>query len=161
MMIEQNAPAAIRNWAYCQVEIRRYEKLIRLLDEGGYFSLSTYGTYWRFVRQYGNEGKQRYLEEYCKPRSARLKRRCGRYRALAKIIQSQSATPPENWLLSKEEALAMLGSTLHYRRHGVVRYETIRECSDDGNRLFSAKHDAPDGLTPLSLLSLGFGKRLN
>ena len=104
MPIEQNVPATIRNWAYCLVEIQRCEAVIRRLQSGSWFSLGTYGICKCFVERHGRAGKKKYLEEFCIPEAARLKRRCARYRALADRIRRNSAMPPERRLQSKDEA---------------------------------------------------------
>ena len=166
MIIEQNVPTPVRTWAYCQDMTRHYEKLISVLEAGSYFSMGTRGIYVCFMRRYGSAGKRKYLEEYCKPESERLERRCARYRALADIIRLNSGIPPENWLLSKEDALNLIGKTLRYkprgkyRANGKIHYITLQSCSGDGERIFCSNSLWPDGLDPLTLLSLGFGKAL-
>ncbi len=105
-------------------------------------------------------GRKSILEEFCIPEATRLKRRCARYRALADRIRRNSAMPPECWLLSKDEALSLIGSTLHYGRHGKYCYDTLQSCSEDGAQIYSSRNACPHGLTPLSFLSLGFGKAL-
>ena len=158
MIIEQNVPTSIRNWAYCLVETLRYEAVINRLRAGNYFSLGTYGIYKCLVGRYGHAGKKKFVDEYCKPEIARLERRCARYRALADRIRQNSKMSPEHWLLSKDETLSLIGSTLHCGRHGKFRYETLQGCSEDGEQIYSSRHTWPCGLTALSLLSLGFGK---
>ena len=104
MPIEQNIPATIRNWAYCLVENQRYEAVVRPLDSGCRFSIGTHGICKSFVGRHGCAGKKKFLEEFCIPEAARLKRRCARYRALADRIRRNSAMPPERRLQSKDEA---------------------------------------------------------
>ncbi len=159
MVIKENVPASIRTWACCQVKIRKCEKSIQLLEKGAYPDWDAYAAYKHRVHQYrdARTGKRKYLEEYCAPERLRLKRCCDKYRDLAEKIRRQSAAAPENWLLAKDEALAMIGSTPHYRRHGRSYYETLQSCSVDGEEIFSEMHPKTDGLTPLSLLSPGFG----
>ena len=164
MIIEQNVPTPVRTWAYCQDMTRHYEKLISVLEAGNYFSMGTRGIYVCFMRRYGSTGKKKYLEEYCKPESERLKRRCARYRVLADRIQQKSEIPLENWLLSKEEALNLIGNTLRYKprgkflNNGMLNYITLQSCSGDGERIFCSNSLWPDGLDSLILLSIGFGK---
>ena len=166
MIIEQNVPTPVRIWAYCQDSIRSYENLIPFLMAGKYFSIGTRGIYVSFMKRYGSAGKKKYLEEYCKPRIKRLKRRCARYRALADRIQQNSGIPLENWLLSKADALTLIGKTLRYnprgkyRANGKIHYITIQSCSGDGERIYCSNSLWPEGLDPLILLSLGFGKTL-
>ncbi len=114
-------------------------------------------------------GRARYREEFCKPEIARLEHHNDEYRAIADRIRRESAITPENWLLSKDEALNLIGSTLHYRIHGKEVYDTILRCSEDGEQLFSSKFNGTEGkflkveadwLDAMSLLSLGFGKAL-
>ena len=166
MIIEQNVPTPVRTWAYCQDMTRHYEKLISILEAGSYFDMGTRGIYVDAIKRYGSAGKKKYLENYCKPESERLRRRCTRYRALADRIQQESEIPLENWLLSKEEALNLIGETLRYknrgrfRRNGEFHYITLQSCSGDGERIFCSNSLWPNGLDSLLLLSLGFGKAL-
>lgn len=96
-----------------------------------------------------------------------MKHRNAEYHALADKISRESEIHPENWLLSKDEVLNLIGSTLHYRIHGKEVYDTILRCSEDGEQLFSSKFNGAEGkflkveadwLDAMSLLSLGFGK---
>ena len=166
MIIEQNVPAPVRTWAYCQVKVRSNERSIRLLEAGEPVDYRSYAS----IKVMG---RARYREEYCKPRIARLKRRCAKYRALADRIRQEASNPPENWLLSKHEALNMIGSTLHYKVHGKDVYDTLLRCSEDGEQIFSSIYNSSGGtvvsatsavniggtwLDSLTLLSLGFGK---
>ena len=166
MIIEQNVPTPVRTWAYCQDMIRHYEKLIRFLEAGKYFSMGSHGIYVGFMKRFGSAGKKKFLEDYCKPEAKRLERRCARYRALADRIRQNSEIPPENWLMSKDDALNLIGHTLRYknrgmfRRNGKLDYITLQSCSSDGERLFCSNSLWPEGLDPLILLSLGFGKSL-
>jgi len=153
MIIEQNVPAPVRTWAYCQVKIRSNERTIRLLEEGKPIDYASFV----LIKM---RGRARYREECCKPMIARLKRRNARYRDLAERSRQKNSNPPENWLLSKNEALNLIGSTLHYRIHGKDVYDTLLRCSEDGERIFSSKFNSSNGLDPLSLLSLGFGEAL-
>ena len=153
MIIEQNVPAPVRTWAYCQVKIRNNEHTIRLLEDGKPIDFNSYATI-KVI------GRARYREECCKPKIAALKRSCCRYRALAERSRQEASNPPENWLLSKREVLNLIGSTLHYKVHGKDVYDTLLRCSEDGERIFSAKYNSSCGLDALSLLSLGFGKAL-
>jgi len=166
MILEQNVPAPIRTWAACQVKLRSHARTIRILEAG---EPVDYRTFARIRAQ----GRARYRETYCLPEIARLKRRCARYRVLADRIRRESAIPPETCLLSKEEALNLIGSTLHYSVRGKAVYDTLLRCSEDGERIFSSIYNSPGGtavsatsvtriggkwLDALSLLSLGFGK---
>lgn len=162
MIIEQNVPTPVRTWAECQVKILRNERAIRLLEDGKPIDFSSFAS----IKVMG---RARYREEFCKPEIARLKHHNDEYRALADRIRRESAITPENWLLSKDEALNLIGSTLHYRIHGKEVYDTILRCSEDGEQLFSSKFNGTEGkflkveadwLDAMSLLSLGFGKAL-
>ena len=157
MIIEQNVPTSIRNWAYCLVETRRYEAVISRLRTGNHFSLGTYGIYKCLVGRHGRAGKKKFMDEYCKPEIARLKHRCAWYCAIAERIRLKSETAPENWLLSKDEMLSMVGSVLHFSRNGKDVYDAIQGCSEDGNCLYT---NSSRVLDPMSLLSLGFGKNV-
>ena len=161
MILEQNVPPAVRTWAKCQVKVHACEKLTRFLSSGQYFSMGTRGIYTGFVKQYGSSaGKKKFLEEYCQPEVRRLQRCCARYRALAERIRRKTETVPEAWLLSKEEALSLIGTTLRYQTHGKAHYITLNGSSDDGERIFCTNSLWPEGLDSLTLLSLGFGKDL-
>ena len=160
MIIEQNVPTPVRTWAECQVEIRNNERTIRLLEDGNPIDFDSFAS----IKVMG---RARYVEECCKPKVARLKRRCAKYRALADRIRQEASNPPENWLLSKHEALNLIGSTLHYKVRGKNVYDTLLRCSEDGEQIFSSKFNGTEGkflqveadwLDVLSLLSLGFGK---
>ena len=160
MIIEQNVPTPVRTWAYCQVKIRRNEFLIRLMKKGNPIDYDTFAS----IKVMGFV---RYREECCKPRIASLKRNCAQYRALANRIRQKASNPPENWLLSKHEALNLIGCTLHYKVRGKDVYDTLLRCSEDGEQIFSSKFNGVEGkflnveaewLDTLSLLSLGFGK---
>ena len=162
MIIEQNVPTPVRTWAECQVKILRNERTIHLLEDGKPIDYSSYAS----IKVMG---RAKYREEFCKPEIARLEHRNAEYRALADRIRQESGITPENWLLSKDEALNLIGSTLHYRIRGKEVYDTILRCSEDGERLFSSKLNGTEGkflkveadwLDALSLLSLGFGKAL-
>ena len=162
MIIEQNVPTPVRTWAECQVRILRNERTIHLLEDGNPID---YGSFASIKVM----GRAKYREEFCKPEIARLEHRNAKYRALADRIKRESGVTPENWLLSKDEALNLIGSTLHYRIHGREVYDTILRCSEDGEQLFSSKFNGTKGkflkveadwLDTLSLLSLGFGKAL-
>ena len=159
MILEQNVPAPIRTWAACQVKIRRCECAIRHLEAGEPVDFRTFA----MIRALG---RVRYREEWCTPEIARLERRCTRYRILADRIRSEAGITPETRLLSKTEALNLIGSTLHYSVRGKDVYDTLLRCSEDGERLFSARFNGTEGkflreeeesLDALSLLSLGFG----
>ena len=165
MILEQNVPAPVRTWALCQVSIRRCERAIRLLEAGEPVDYRTFA----LIRA---QGRARYREKWCRPEIARLKRRCARYRVLADRIRRAAGITPEKRLLSKTEALNLIGSTLHYTVHGRDVYDTLLRCSEDGERIFSSIYDSPGGtvvsatsvtgiggkwLDALSLLSLGFG----
>lgn len=160
MIIEQNVPTLVRTWAECQVEIRNNERTIRVLEEGKPIDFGSYASI-KVI------GRARYREGFCKPKIARLKRHCAKYRALADRIRQEVSNPPENWLLSKCEALNLIGSTLHYRIQGNDVYDTLLRCSEDGEQIFSSRFNGAEGkflqaeadwLDALSLLSLGFGK---
>lgn len=160
MIIEQNVPIPVRTWAYCQVKIHRNEFLIRLLKKGDPIDFSSYASIKAM-------GRARYVEECCKPKLASLKRSCAQYRSLAERIRQKAVNPPENWLLSKHEALNLIGSTLHYKVRGKDVYDTLLRCSEDGEQIFSSKFNGTEGkflnieaewLDSLTLLSLGFGK---
>ena len=162
MIIEQNVPTSIRNWAECQVEIRNNERTIRLLEEGKPIDFNSYASI-KVI------GRARYQEECCKPKIAALKQRNAKCRELADKISRESKISPENWLLSKHEALNLIGATLHYTVHGKDVYDTLLRCSEDGEQIFSSKFNGAEGkfltveadwLDALSLLSLGFGKAL-
>ena len=165
MILEQNVPAPVRTWASCQVSIRRHERAIRLLEAGEPVDYRTFA----MIRALG---RARYREEWCRPEIVRLKRRCARYRVLADRIRRAAGITPENRLLSKSEALNLIGSTLHYTVRGRDVYDTLLRCSEDGERIYSSIYDSPGGtvvsaatvthiggkwLDALSLLSLGFG----
>ena len=160
MIIEQNVPTPVRTWAECQVEIRNNERTIRLLEAGEPTDYRSYA----LIKVIG---RARYREECCKPKIARLKRRCAKYRALADRIRQEASNPPENWLLSKHEALNLIGATLHSTVRGKDVYDTLLRCSEDGEQIFSSKFNGAEGkflnvesewLDSLRLLSLGFGK---
>lgn len=162
MIIEQNVPTPVRTWAECQVEIRNNERTIRLLEDGKPIDFSSYASI-KVI------GWARYREECCKPKIAALKMRNARCRELADKVSRESEISPENWLLSKREALNLIGSTLHYTVHGKDVYDTLLRCSEDGEQIFSSKFNGAEGkfltveadwLDALSLLSLGFGKAL-
>ena len=159
MILEQNVPTPIRTWAACQVKIRRNERAIRLLEAGEPVDFRTFA----LIRTLG---RARYRGEYCAPEIARLKRRCTRYRVLAGRIRRDTGIAPETRLLSKNGALSLIGSTLHYRIRGRDVYDTLLRCSEDGEQIFSSRFNGAEGkflkaeaesLDPLSLLSLGFG----
>ena len=161
MILEQNVTTPIRTWAACQVKLRSHERAIRILEAGEPVDFRTFG----LIRVLG---RARYRETYCNPEIARLKRRSARYRVLADRIRRESAIPPETCLLSKNEALDLIGSTLHYRIRGKAVYDTLLRCSEDGERIFSLRFNGTEGkflnvesqwLDPLSLLSLGFGTK--
>ena len=162
MIIEQNVPTPVRTWAECQVRILRNERAIHLLEDGKPIDYSSFASLKVM-------GREKYREEFCKPEIARLEHRNAEYRALADRIRRESGITPENRLLSKDEALNLIGSTLHYRIRGKEVYDTILRCSEDGEQLFSSKFNGTEGkflkveadwLDALSLLSLGFGKAL-
>ena len=162
MIIEQNVPTPVRTWAECQVEIRNNERTIRLLEDGNPIDFSSYAS----IKVMG---RAMYREECCMPKIAELKRRCDECRELADKLRQEAGNPPENWLLSKHEALNLIGSTLHYRIQGKDVYDTLLRCSEDGEQIFSSKFNGAEGkfltveadwLDALSLLSLGFGKAL-
>ena len=160
MIIEQNVPTLVRTWAECQVEIRNNERIIRYLEDGKPIDYSSFAS----IKVMGRE---KYREEFCKPEIARLEHYNAKCRALADSIHRESGITPENWLLSKDEALNLIGSTLHYRIHGKEVYDTILRCSEDGKQLFSSKFNGAEGkflkveadwLDAMSLQSLCFGK---
>ena len=160
MILEQNVPATIRTWAACQVKLRSHARTIRILEAGEPVDFRTFG----LIRALG---RTRYRETYCVPEIARLKRRCARYRVLAERIRRESAMPPENSLLTNDEALSLIGSTLHCNVRGKAVYDTLLRCSEDGARIYSTRFNGAEGkfladeaqwLDPLSLLSLGFGR---
>ena len=162
MIIEQNVPTPVRTWAYCQVKLRRNKFLICLLKDRDPIDYETFAS----IKVMGFA---RYGEECCKPRIARLMRSCAQYRTLAERIRQKVAYSPESWLLSKHEALNLIGSTLHYKVRGKDVYDTLLRCSEDGEQIFSSKFNGTEGkflkvesewLDALSLLSLGFGKAL-
>ena len=162
MIIEQNVPTPVRTWAECQVEIRNNERTIRLLEDGKPIDFNSYAS----IKVMG---RARYREECCAPKIAELKRRCVECRELADKLRQEAGNPPENWLLSKHEALNLIGSTLHYKIRGKDVYDTLLCCSEDGERIISSKFNGAEGkfltveadwLDALSLLSLGFGKAL-
>ena len=162
MIIEQNVPTPVRTWAECQVEIRNNERTIRILEDGKPIDFNSYATI-KVI------GRARYREEFCKPKIAALKQRNATCRELADKICRESEVAPGNWVLSKHEALNLIGSTLHYTVRGKDVYDTLLRCSEDGEQIFSSKFNGADGkfltaeadwLDALSLLSLGFGKAL-
>ena len=162
MIIEQNVPTPVRTWAECQVEIRNNERIIRILEDGKPIDYRSYAS----IKVMG---RVRYREECCKPKIAELKRRCAECRELADKLRQEAGSAPENWLLSKHEALNLIGATLHYRIKGKEVYDTLLRCSEDGEQIFSSKFNGAEGkfltveskwLDALSLLSLGFGKTL-
>lgn len=160
MIIEQNVPTPVRTWAEYQVEIRNNERTIRILEDGKPIDFDSYASI-KVI------GRAKYWEEYCKPKIAALKQRNAKCRELADKISRESRIPPENWLLSKHEALNLIGNTLHHTVRGKDVYDTLLRCSEDGEQIFSSKHNGAEGkfltaeadwLDALSLLSLGFGK---
>ena len=160
MIIEQNVHTLVRTWAECQVEIRNNERTIRILEDGKPIDLNSYA----LIKVMG---QAKYREECCKPKIAALKQRNSKYRELADKISRESEIPPENWLLSKREALNLIGATLHYTVCGKDVYDTLLRCSEDGEQIFSSKFNGVEGkflaveskwLDSLTLLSLGFGK---
>jgi hypothetical protein len=162
MIIEQNVPAPVRTWAECQVEIRNNERTIRLLEDGKPIDYSSYAS----IKVMGRAW---YREECCKPKIAALKQRNAKCRELADKISRESEISPEKWLMSKHEALNLIGNTLHYTIRGKDVYDTLLRCSEDGEQIFSSKFNGVEGkfltveadwLDALSLLSLGFGKAL-
>ena len=162
MIIEQNVPTPVRTWAECQVEIRNNERTIRLLEDGKPIDFDSYAS----IKVMG---RARYREECCKPQIAALKLCNARCRELADKISRESEISPENWLLSKHEALNLIGNTLHYKIKGKEVYDTLLRCSEDGEQIVSSKFNGTEGkflaaeadwLDALSLLSLGFGKAL-
>ena len=161
MIIEQNVPTPVRTWAECQVEIRNNERTIRLLGDGKPIDFSSYAS----IKVMG---RAKYREDCCKPKIAALKQRNAKCRELADKISRESEIHPENWLLSKREALNLIGSTLHYEVRGKDVYDTLLRCSEDGEQIFSSKFNGTEGkflnneaewLDSLTLLSLGFGKK--
>ena len=165
MILEQNVPAPIRTWAACQVKIRHGERAIRILEAGEPVDFRGFAAMKAL-------GRARYRAECCTPEIARLKRCCARYRVLAGRLRRMAGITPETRLLSKSEALDLIGSTLHYRVRGRDVYDTLLRCSEDGERIFSSIYDSPGGtvvsatsvtriggkwLDAMSLLSLGFG----
>ena len=162
MIIEQNVPTPVRTWAECQVEIRNNEHTIRLLEEGQPIDFGSFAS----IKVMGRD---RYREECCKPKIAALKQRNSKCLELADKISRESEISPENWLLSKHEALNLIGNTLHYKIKGKEVYDTLLRCSEDGEQIVSSKFNGTEGkflaaeadwLDALSLLSLGFGKVL-
>ena len=160
MIIEQNVPAPVRTWAYCQRKIRSNERTIRLLEEGKPIDYASFVS----IKM---RGRARYREECCKPKIAALKQRNARCRELADKISRESEISPENWLLSKHEALNLIGNTLHYTVRGKEVYDTLLRCAENGEQIFSSKFNGVEGkfltieadwLDTLSLLCLGFGK---
>lgn len=111
MIIEQNVPTPVRAWAECQVEIRNNEHTIRILEDGKPIDFNSYASIKAI-------GRARYREECCKPKIAALKQRNAKCRELADKISRESEISPENWLLSKHEALNLIGNTLHYSVRG-------------------------------------------
>ena len=101
-------------------------------------------------------GKAWFLEHIAKPEIRRLERRCRRYRALAQAIEARFF--PREYLAAPRELVEMIGSTLHYTRHGREVFETLQYCSQDGKKLFSHIHR--EGIDAVKLLSLGFGRTL-
>ena len=162
MIIEQNVPTPVRTWAECQVRILRNERAIHLLEDGKPIDYSSFASLKVM-------GREKYREEFCKPEIARLEHHNAKWRELADKISRESEPHPENWLLSKREALNLIGATLHYRIQGKDVYDTLLRCSEDGKQIFSSKFNGAEGkfltveskwLDTMSLLSLGFGKAL-
>ena len=160
MIIEQNVPTTVRTWAECQVEIRNNERTIRILEDGKPIDYGSYASI-KVI------GRARYREKCCKPKIAELKQRNAKCRELADKISRESRISPEHWLLSKHEALNLIGNTLHYTVRGKDVYDTLLRCSEDGEQVFSSKFNGAEGkflkveadwLDAMSLLSLGFGK---
>ena len=160
MIIEQNVPTHVRIWAECLVEIRNNERTIRLLEDGKPIDFNSFAS----IKVMG---RVKYREEYCKPKIAELKRRCAECRKLADKLYPKAGNPPEKRLLSKREALNLVGATLHYKVHGKDVYDTLLWCSEDGEQIFSSRFNGAegkflqaeaDGIVALSLLCLGFGK---
>ena len=153
MILEVNVPKTIRNWAICQVYLRDTEDVIETLAGGHPLCPGHYGVI-------KGSGKAWFLEHIAKPQIRRLERRCRRYRALAQAIEERFS--PREYLAARREMLEMIGSTLHYTRHGREVFETLQGCTEDGEKLFSRIHleDSDDEIDALMLLSLGFGRTL-
>ena len=147
MILEPNVPKSVRNWAACQVCIRRLETVIALLSAGKPTCL---GESWR-LRQLGRE---KFITQVAEPKLRRLKRRVRRCRALAGAIESQYE--PQKHLLGKREFLELIGSTLHFTTRHKETFLTLQSCSSDGERICCGSHDG--GIDPLDLLSFGFGR---
>ena len=147
MILEPNVPKSVRNWAACQVCIRRLETVIALLSAGKPTCLSES---WR-LRQLGRE---KFISQVAEPELRRLKRRVRFYHAIVEAIESQCE--PRKHLLCKREFLELIGNTLHFTTRHKETFLTLQSCSSNGERIHGDPHD--DGIDPLDLLSFGFGR---
>ena len=149
MILEVNVPKTIRNWAACQVNLRNTEQRLEQLAKG---QTGDPNHYWLIK----SRGKAWFIEHVITRRIHRQERRCRRYRALAQAIEA--CFTPREYLAARREMLEMIGTTLHYTRHGREVFETLQYCSQDGKKLFSHIHR--EGIDAVKMLSLGFGRTL-
>lgn len=158
MILEPNVPKSVRNWAACQVRIRKLEHLIERLSAG---HPTTY-------RQFGALkalGREEFIVQVAGPEVRRLKRQNRRYRLLVRTLKALAE--PQKHLLGKREMLELIGNTLHFTEHRADTFLTLQYCSADGEsingktgngkRIFCEYHDS-DGIDALDLLSFGFGR---
>ena len=149
MILEVNVPKTIRNWAVCQVSLRNVEQCLEQLAKG---QTGDPNHYWLIKYR----GKAWFIEHVINRRIRRQERRCCRYRALMQAIEARFS--PREYLAARREILEMIGTTLHYTRHGREVFETLLYCSQDGKKLFSHIHR--EGIDAVKMLSLGFGRTL-
>ena len=159
MILEPNVPKSVRNWAVCQVRIRKAEHLIERLSTG---HPTTYRQFCS-LKVLGSKG---FTALVVIPELRRLERLIRRHRTIAEAIEAQGE--PEKHLLGKREMLELIGSTLHFTSHHRETFLTLQYCSSDGERLFfngdSGEHtvsgdfNSSGGIDALDLLGFGFGR---
>ena len=147
MILEPNVPKSVRNWAACQVRIRKAEHLIERLSAG---RPTTY-------RQFGELkalGREKFTAQVAIPERRRLERLIRRYRAIAEATEAQGE--PQKHLLGKREMLELIGNTLHFTLHRKETFLTLQSCSADGERIYCDLDKG--GIDALDLLNFGFGR---
>ena len=147
MILEPNVPNSVRNWARCQVNLRRWEAILKQWCAGEPVGM---GEHFLLLK----EGRENFIEKVVKPKTPRLERRCRRYRAIARAIEAR--VDPRQYLLGKREMPELIGSTLHYSQNHAEVFETLFYSSRDGEQLFT--HGDLNGLDALDLLARGFGR---
>jgi len=155
MIVCPNIPKSVQHLACIQLEIDKCEKRIHLLYSGDFVSYKLFCIRKTLVGRQGRVGKKKFLMEYVRPEITRLKQRSLKCRVVSTRLCKKLGMPLEHWLLSKNEMLSMIGSTLFFHVSCNNVYDTIQGCSEDGEKLYTSSGRILDSL---SLLSLGFGK---